>query len=224
LEQYGGVLTFSEEKKTKLLVEETIEPLEETQEEKQEEQEPVVTAAWIIPSPVQKVFAGVYDAMPEDIQRNFGTITIGSITLAIITAILILFYAPIKTEELVKQEVREKEIEKRYSTISSLKDKRKNVRKEIAKLKKKEYAGLTKEEQTKKKAYEEQLKNIEDDLLRSEDFLGEIDERVNLAIEQARKGTPSKEILEQLKKEGYSKKEIAIMKKLFKDRVNKPDT
>ena len=56
---------------------------------------------------------------------------------------------------------------------------------------------------------------LQQELLSNDAFLSELSEKADWALQQAIGGTPSKEIRKKLIDEGYTKKEIAIIRLLF---------
>lgn len=118
-----------------------------------------------------------------------------------------------KREEKEKEKGRKKEEVRKKN---KLKARRKYIVKELDELEKKQATmGLTKKEIIRKKAYEEELLRIEEDLLKNEAFLDELDEKAEEILLKARLGVPSRSIRRELQREGYTKKEIGVIRKLF---------
>jgi hypothetical protein len=115
--------------------------------------------------------------------------------------------------------IKEKEVKEREERFLWLKDRKGKLKTKIGELEKKETRiGLNTKESATKKAYEEELVKIEDELFENDVFLAELDGRAWKALEEARKGVPSKNIIEELTDEGYTTKEIEVIKRLFQEK------
>lgn len=110
---------------------------------------------------------------------------------------------------------RGKKKEEKEKSYEKMVQKKKELKKDIERLKAKEFAGLTDSEQKRREVHELQLAEIEEHLLNDERHLKNLRERARRAVEQAKKGVPSKDIRSQLIKEEYSEKEIEKIKEFF---------
>ena len=116
----------------------------------------------------------------------------------------------------IEKKLREEEREEERKRLNWLKQRRLELRRKLSEITKKEtHLGLTQKEQLQKRAYDEELVKIEDELLENKEFLRELEQRADLALLEAKKGAPSAEIKKGLIKEGYTEKEIQIIRKFF---------
>jgi hypothetical protein len=114
---------------------------------------------------------------------------------------------------------------KKAGAFEEMKKRRIELRKQLLELAKKEAnVGLSKEEQTRKKTYEQERVKLEEKLLKNDKFLKELEERAEKAVQEARQGTPSKQIRRKLFEEGYSEKEIELIKKFFSQKTSQTTT
>ncbi|MCD6414314.1 MAG: hypothetical protein J7L23_01655 [Candidatus Diapherotrites archaeon] len=144
---------------------------------------------------------------------------IALLVLAIVLTVVVVFHNINRSKTEIKKELEKKEIEKAKERLKMLKERRKYITKRLSKLATKESAiGLSADEEAQKKAYKEELVGIQEELLSNEDFLEELAKKTNEVVELARRGVPSKEIRQKLISEGYTKKEIGIIRKLFDEK------
>ncbi|MCD6414309.1 MAG: hypothetical protein J7L23_01630, partial [Candidatus Diapherotrites archaeon] len=148
-------------------------------------------------------------------------IIVGILVLMVIFLVHTHFYAKKAGEETAKKLLKQKEAEDRKKLISDLKARKKELNKKLSELAKKEVAGLTAGEISARKAYQQELVQIQESLLNTDDYLKELDARSDKAIQEARAGIPSKTIMKELKEEGYTKKEIEVIKRLFQKKLGK---
>ena len=171
-----------------------------------------------LPLPVRQTLGSILNALPLPIRENFGGISYAMIILALVVAAVLLVYAPKKGREIAAEKLKEREKEGKAQKVSELEARKVELRKKLLNLREKAVAGLTAKQIAQRKAYTEELHEIEDKLLKEDDYLDELNVRVDKALEQAKKGIPSKEIMKQLVEEGYTKKEIEIIKRAFQRR------
>jgi hypothetical protein len=140
---------------------------------------------------------------------------IGLIFLTAIFYFSIFYFSTPKASHRVKM-IADKTVKQRQEQrLSMLKTKRKTLNAWLKKLKIKEPYGLTAEEEKKKKFYEQEYARVEEELLNNELFMDQLITRAEHAFGQAKSGVPSKQIKKQLFKEGYTKKEVRIIERLF---------
>lgn len=161
---------------------------------------------------------------PEEPEEGYSLISLILVGLVVFGGLfLIIKYsrrsaveAAIETGEEI---LAEKEQETKSMRIQKLKKRKKKLSKEVVKLREKgEMIGLSPQEAIKKESYQEELVRIEDELLENPDFLQELDARADKALTQARVGVPSKQIIQDLVKEGYTEREIETIKKFFENK------
>lgn len=105
------------------------------------------------------------------------------------------------------------------SFLNWLAKRRKYVKERLAQLEEKQFSkGLAPEEETQKRIHEKELEIVEEELLKNEAFHWMLRKNVEWAIEQAKNGMPSEEIRKKFAADGFSEREINIIRKVFKAR------
>ncbi|MCD6414317.1 MAG: hypothetical protein J7L23_01670 [Candidatus Diapherotrites archaeon] len=104
--------------------------------------------------------------------------------------------------------------------FEDMKKRRAELRKKLSELVKKEpLVGLTHEETVMKKNYEQELLALQEELLERPEFQRELSRVAGKAVKWARSGVASKEIRQRLVEMGYTQKEIAIIQRVFKEKL-----
>lgn len=168
-----------------------------------------------LPRPIQDVFVGLINTLPESIKENPSLIVYVIILIAFISAILLLFYIPQKGHQEVIKTLSEKEKQISAEEVKDLQKRKKEIKRKLTGVSRREVAGLSSQELSRKKAYSEELQEIEEQLLTKDNYLINLNKRVEKAIDEASHGVSSAVILQELKEEGYTKKELEIIKKAF---------
>ncbi|MCD6414310.1 MAG: hypothetical protein J7L23_01635 [Candidatus Diapherotrites archaeon] len=162
-----------------------------------------------------------YDYIPIPVRENLDLIFAALIGFALLVFIVTSYLSRAQSREVIEKKLREEREKEKKITFRRLKDRRAEIRSKLAKIKKAEVGGLSKALLKKKKAYENELILLQEDLLKNDLYLKELSDKADEALEQAKKGIPSKEIMKQLVEEGYTKKEIEIIKRAFQRRLIK---
>ena len=138
------------------------------------------------------------------------------IVIVILSVSFAAWYAKQKAKESAARKIVEEKLKERRNLLVNLKERREELRKEIGKLKEKEInVGLTPKERIKKETYEHELVKIQEKLLSMPEFIDELRRRADKAFRDAKWGVPSKDIIKQLREEGYSEKEISAIRMVF---------
>lgn len=112
---------------------------------------------------------------------------------------------------------RRQQVAKKKSYEETL-ERRRELQEKLEELEKKKFTHgqLGESDKKKKKTYEKELEHIQEDLLKNKRHLKRIYKRTHKVIEQSKEGIPSSIIKKQLEDEGYTQKEIEVIKRLFK--------
>ncbi|MCD6414569.1 MAG: hypothetical protein J7L23_02985 [Candidatus Diapherotrites archaeon] len=165
-----------------------------------------------------KVFTVYYTPSPLEGTSGLIVIAIGVMLFIIIIAVIAYLYSKKRAAGEVEKTMREKELEKEREHLEELKQRKIELKTGLSKLStKKINVGLTAEEESRMRAYENELVRLEDELLGNAKYLEELRERAKTAVEQAKSGVSSSEIRKQLSKEGYTESEMDLIKKYFNE-------
>jgi hypothetical protein len=161
----------------------------------------------------------IFRTMPSGMRENL------HVLLAILVLFLIAsFYVIVRSSiyasnKEIQKQLKKKEKEKARERLEKMKERRKVLFEKLFKLQKARVRGLSKKEALKMEAYKNELILIQENLLLDGHFQRELEKRAEEAFEQAKKGASSKEILEQLIKEGHTNKEIKIIQQRFQKKL-----
>lgn len=192
---------------------------EDSEEEEEGEADGLFGLGGALTRPVLDTLDNVFGPIPEQVKQGVVPVMFSLFLFAVVIGAILLLYLPYKSRETAFSLLSRKEKKEEEAKVKRFEERRELLKNKINDLRKKEHVGLSKRDLTRKKAYEEELYQIEDELLSEDKYLDELDARADKTVLQAKEGMPSKEILQQLKEEGYSKKEIEIIRRLFKDRM-----
>jgi hypothetical protein len=170
-------------------------------------------------SPFEGIFHGAYRAMPEPVRQAVGVFLFLSLLVAMASALFVAFYAPSQADLIFKEGMLRFEEKRQAESLQQMKDRKEKLRKKLSEFEKKKIAGLNNKELIQKKAYQEELSMLENELLQKDEYLIEISKKVDSLVQEARKGAEPSQIKARLVKEGYTSKEINVMEKLFKKRM-----
>jgi hypothetical protein len=155
--------------------------------------------------------------IPDLLEEDPEVVFVCVVIFIIIVGAGTIIYVKTKTKKQLKETFQKKEKQEQQSRYQYLKERKKILKETIARLEKKAVnIGLTKEEETDKRTYENELVRIEDELLNNDEFLRELARRSSKAYQDAKNGTPSSKIRKDLIREGYSERDIKLIHKLFK--------
>lgn len=150
-----------------------------------------------------------------------------AVFLFIVLLLLIAFviYSKRSAKTATRRTLEEEKKQRSTKRYSKLKQDQKELGKKLEDIKQKEATlGLNTHEKAQKESYEEELVGIEEELLSNEKFISELDVRAEKALQEARKGVPSKEIRRRLFEEGYTPREVNKIKELFKKKKKQEKT
>jgi hypothetical protein len=127
--------------------------------------------------------------------------------LIIIIALIIKFYSRVQKvqKEIKKTEVKVKDTHDK-ERCEKLKAKRKNLEKKLSGLKKRTKGY---------KACKKELEGVQEEMLKNDVYLMELYEKAKHSLARNKKGVSTATIKKQLKKEGYTAKELKVIKRVF---------
>lgn len=145
-------------------------------------------------------------------------IGIGAILFVIVVGLIAYWLSKKRAEAEVEKTLKMKEEEERKKHLEELKNRKIYLKEKLKELNtKKVNVGLTADEISQERAYENELVRIIDELLSNEDYLEELKERARKILEEVRSGRPSGEIRKELVREGYTEDEMNLIKKYFEE-------
>jgi len=152
--------------------------------------------------------------IPTDVRQNLDFIIVIILACFFIVLFSVFYYTKRKTKQLEEKIKKGKEKE----SFEDMEETKKDLLVRIQELKRIEIKGLSSGEYEQKKAFEHELLLLGEKLLKNKHYVKKLSERTNFVLQQSKDGISSKEIIRQLIKDGYSPKEIKIIKKAFKKR------
>ncbi|MCD4739564.1 hypothetical protein K8R43_00070 [archaeon] len=144
-------------------------------------------------------------------------IAVGIVIFILVIAVIAYWLSRITTASTLKTAFKKKAETEHKNRLEEIKSRKKWLYKSLETLKTKSVnVGLTQEEESKKRAYETELVRINDELYDHPEYLDQLKKRAVKALEDAKNGLPSKDIRKQLDVEGYSEKDVNLIKEHFK--------